>query len=505
MCGVAGLVGGGHAGWELYEALTILQHRGQDAAGIMTCKGDRLFLRKGGGLVRDLFTQAHMDRLEGSMGIAHVRYPTAGTDSFSEAQPLYVNSPFGIAIAHNGNLLNADQVAVDLFRSDHRHINTHSDSEVLLNVFAHELQRTPGLRPTPEDIFQAVRDVHRRCLGAYAVVMLIADYGLLAFRDPNGIRPLVYGERRTAKGLETLVVSESAALEVNGFEFVADLAPGEALLVLQDGRRLLHQCASNTQHRPCIFEHVYLARPDSIMDGVSVYKARLRMGERLAEKVLRVHPDHDIDVVIPVPETSCTVALPMAHMLNVKYREGLIRNRYIGRTFIMPGQQERSDSVRRKFNTVNLEVRNKNVLLVDDSIVRGTTLRKIVEMMREAGARRVYVCSASPPVRYPNVYGIDIPAAEELIAHHRTEQEIAEHFGADWLVYQDLGDLLDCGLEGNSRIQAFDASVFDGNYVTGGVDEAYLKRLGEKRSGSSRQPVLTGMSAMGSDLGLYSN
>lgn len=486
MCGVAGLVSGGRAGWELYDVLTILQHRGQDAAGIMTSDGNRLALRKGRGLVRDLFTQTHMEKLRGGLGIGHVRYPTAGTDGSSEAQPFYVNSPYGLSLAHNGNLLNTDQLAVELFSTDHRHINTSSDSEVLLNVFAHELQKTAGLKPTPDDFFSAVGAVHERCLGAYAAVMLIADYGVLAFRDPNGIRPLVYGERRSADGLETLIASESAALEITGFEFVADLEPGEALLVLKDGRRLRRQCAQSPRHRPCIFEHVYLARPDSIIDGVSVYKARLRMGERLVEKIRRRYPDNDIDVVIPVPETSCTVALPMAHALGVKYREGLVKNRYIGRTFIMPGQQVRNRSVRQKFNVVGLEVGGKNVLLVDDSIVRGTTLRKIVEMVREAGARRVYVCSASPPVRHPNVYGIDIPVAGELIAHQRTEAQIAAHFGADWLVYQDLDDLLACGREGNSRIRDFDASVFDGNYVTGGVDAAYLERLSRKRNNSTR-------------------
>ena len=508
MCGVAGLVGEGRAGWELYDVLTILQHRGQDAAGIMTCDGSRLSLRKGSGLVRDLFDQTHMDRLQGNMGIGHVRYATSGTGNSLEAQPFYVNSPFGISVAHNGNLLNTDRLAIELFESDHRHINTGSDSEVLLNVFAHELQKTAGLRPTPENVFRAVSATHARCLGAYAVVMLIADYGVLAFRDPYGIRPLVYGERPgPCGGMETLVASESAALEITGFEFIDDLEPGEALLVLKDGRRLRRQCAVSPARRPCIFEHVYLARPDSIIDGVSVYQARLRMGERLVEKILRRYPDNDIDVVIPIPETSCTVALPMANLLGVEYREALVKNRYIGRTFIMQGQQERSKSVRQKFNVIRPEVKDKKVLLVDDSIVRGTTLRKIVEMVKEAGASKVYVSSASPPVRYPNVYGIDLPVAEELIAYRRTEDEIADYFGADWLVYQDLDDLLACGLEGHDHLQAFDASVFDGNYVTGGVDGAYLGRLYTSRNDQVRasMPGLVGSGKNSEMLDLHSN
>ena len=385
MCGIVGIVGKGQVNHDLYNALTVLQHRGQDAAGIVTCDGDKLNLRKSNGLVRDVFRQEHMNRLLGNMGIAHVRYPTAGTSSSAEAQPMYVNSPFGICLAHNGNLTNDEKLNEDLFRADRRHINTSSDSEVLLNVFAHELQEASSLRLDVEDVFKAVSNVHERAIGAYAVVAMIIGYGIVGFRDPNGIRPVCYGRRETDKGPEFMIASESVALDVLGFELIGDIEPGEAVYIESNGKIHKQQCARNPKHNPCIFEHVYLARPDSVIDQVSVYKARLKMGEKLADKILRHKPDHDIDVVIPIPDTSCTAALPMAHRLGVKYREGLVKNRYIGRTFIMPGQEERKKSVRRKLNTIELEFRDKVVLLVDDSIVRGTTSKQIVQMAREAG------------------------------------------------------------------------------------------------------------------------
>ena len=486
MCGIVGIVGKGEVGYDLYDALTILQHRGQDAAGIVTCEGDRVNLRKSNGLVRDVFHQGHMNKLRGNMGIAHVRYPTAGTSSSAEAQPMYVNSPFGICIAHNGNLTNEDSLNEDLFRTDRRHINTSSDSEVLLNVFAHELQNIAGMQPTPEEIFQAVERVHERAIGAYAVVLMIVGYGIVGFRDPNGIRPICYGKRQTPAGTEYMIASESVALSVAGFDLIADVEPGEAVYIQTNGRLHTQQCSRAPVYNPCIFEHVYLARPDSIIDGISVYKARLKMGEKLADKILRTYPDNDIDVVIPIPDTSCTAALPMAHRLGVKYREGLVKNRYIGRTFIMPGQQQRLKSVRQKLNTVELEFRDKNVLLVDDSIIRGTTSRQIVQMAREAGARKVYLASAAPPVRYPNVYGIDMPAACEFVAHGNTIEEIADYIGVDWLIYQDLEDLKQCALGINDQVREFDCSVFDGNYVTGGVDEEYLNRIEEKRNDSAK-------------------
>ncbi|MBT3709666.1 MAG: amidophosphoribosyltransferase, partial [Gammaproteobacteria bacterium] len=382
MCGIVGIVGKGQVNHDLYNALTVLQHRGQDAAGIVTCDGDKLNLRKSNGLVRDVFRQEHMNRLLGNMGIAHVRYPTAGTSSSAEAQPMYVNSPFGICLAHNGNLTNDEKLNEDLFRADRRHINTSSDSEVLLNVFAHELQEASSLRLDVEDVFKAVSNVHERAIGAYAVVAMIIGYGIVGFRDPNGIRPVCYGRRETDKGPEFMIASESVALDVLGFELIGDIEPGEAVYIESNGKIHKQQCARNPKHNPCIFEHVYLARPDSVIDQVSVYKARLKMGEKLADKILRHKPDHDIDVVIPIPDTSCTAALPMAHRLGVKYREGLVKNRYIGRTFIMPGQEERKKSVRRKLNTIELEFRDKVVLLVDDSIVRGTTSKQIVQMAR---------------------------------------------------------------------------------------------------------------------------
>ena len=486
MCGIVGVVGRSSVGLELYEGLSMMQHRGQDAAGIVTCAGDRLTLRKANGLVRDVFGQSHISALEGSMGIGHVRYPTAGTSSTAEAQPMYVNSPFGICMAHNGNLINADDLNEELFRSDRRHINTSSDSEVLLNVFAHELQAVAGLRLKPEDVFNAVERVHARAIGAYSALALIAGYGMVGFRDPNAIRPLIVGYRENADGPDYIMASESVVLDVLGYKEMASIKPGEAVYIEMSGRVHRKQCSSSPRYAPCIFEFVYLARPDSMIDGISVYKARLKMGEKLADKILRLHPNHDIDVVIPIPDTSTTAALPMAHRLNVKYRQGLIKNRYVGRTFIMPGQAERKRSVRRKLNTVELEFRDKNVLLVDDSIVRGTTSKQIVQLARDAGAKKVYLASAAPPVRYPNVYGIDMPAPSEFVAHKLSEEEVADYIGVDWLVYQDLEDLQECALGINPEIEMFDCSVFDGQYVTGGVDHAYLERIESVRSDAAK-------------------
>ncbi len=487
MCGVIGMLAKGPVNQAIYDGLTVLQHRGQDAAGILTSDGQRVYLRKDNGLVRDVFQARHMQALKGNLGIGHVRYPTAGCDSPAESQPFYVNSPFGLALAHNGNLTNADQLKDELFREDLRHINTGSDSEVLLNVLAHELEASARLRLTPEHIFRAVSAVHRRARGAYAVTVLIVGFGILAFRDPCGIRPLTYGRRDTDQGPEHLFASESVALDVLGYQRVRDVAPGEAMFVDLEGKVHARQCAEHPQHTPCIFEFVYMARPDSILDGIAVHKTRLRMGERLAAKLRRVWPDHDIDVVIPIPDTSRTAAQQMAEVLDLKYREGFIKNRYIGRTFIMPGQAQRRKSVRQKLNAIDLEFKGKNVLLVDDSIVRGTTSKQIIQMAREAGARKVYFASAAPPVRYPNVYGIDMPSVNELIGNGRSEEQIAEAIGADRLIYQDLQDLIDAAHEGNPRIQRFDASCFDGVYVTGDVSRDYLDHIEQLRCDESKQ------------------
>jgi len=476
MCGIAAIVSHQAVNQELYDALTVLQHRGQDAAGIVTCERGRLHLRKDNGLTRDVFTDDQMFKLKGNMGIAHVRYPTAGCTSSAEAQPFYVNSPFGLTLAHNGNLTNTEELKQALFLEDQRHINTDSDSEVLLNVFAHELQSLGKLDLSVDDIFQAVSGVHRRCRGAYAVVIMIAGVGILGFRDPHGIRPIVFGERKSEHGSEFMIASESVALDVLGFELVRDIAPGEAVFIEESGILHTQQCAESTDHCPCIFEYVYFARPDSIIDRISVYKARLRMGEKLAKKVQREWLDHDIDVVIPIPDTSRTAALQMANILGVKYREGFIKNRYIGRTFIMPGQKMREKSVKQKLNAIGLEFDGKNVLLVDDSIVRGTTSEQIIQMARDAGAKKVYFASAAPPVRYPNVYGIDMPAAHELIAHNRTEEEVCVAIGADKVIYQDLNDLIDAVRKGNQNIEHFDTSCFSKEYITGDIDDAYLER-----------------------------
>jgi amidophosphoribosyltransferase len=481
MCGIVGIVGAGAVNQTLYDALTVLQHRGQDAAGIVTAD-ERIHIRKNNGLVRDVFQRRHMLKLTGNMGIGHCRYPTAGTSSRDEAQPFYTNSPYGICLAHNGNLTNADELARLVMHEDHRYLNTTSDSEVLLNVFAHELERVDGNAPGPAQIFRAAEGIYRRCRGGYAVVALIMKAGVLGLRDPCGIRPLVVGRREVDGRCEHMLASESVALDVAGFELLRDVRPGEAVYIDLDGQLHTQQCVPPERHSPCIFEYVYFARPDSIIDNISVYKARLRMGEAIADRIIRLRPDHDIDVVIPVPDTSRTSALPLAYRLGVKYREGFIKNRYIGRTFIMPGQTLREQSVRRKLNAIDLEFRKKNVLIVDDSIVRGTTSRQIVEMAREAGARKVYFASAAPPVRYPNVYGIDMPAASELIAHGRSEQEVQEYIGADWLIYQSLDDLVRAVKHDNAAISEFDTSCFSGEYVTGDVTPEYLHKIEAERS-----------------------
>ncbi|WP_111496047.1 amidophosphoribosyltransferase [Marinobacter bohaiensis] len=505
MCGIVGIVSTSNVNQTLYDALTVLQHRGQDAAGIVTFQDERFYLRKDNGLVRDVFRTRHMRRLVGNVGIGHVRYPTAGSSSSAEAQPFYVNSPYGITLAHNGNLTNADELSQDLFRTDLRHINTNSDSEVLLNVFAHELQKQGKLVPTKDEIFAAVSAVHERCRGAYAVIAMITGYGIVGFRDPKGIRPACFGVRETEAGKEYMIASESVALNAAGFKLVRDIEPGEAVYIETDGTLYNQQCAKDPHLIPCIFEHVYFARPDTILDKVSVYKARLRMGETLADKVLRERPDHDIDVVMPIPDTSRTSAIQMAHRLGVKFREGFIKNRYIGRTFIMPGQKMRKKSVRQKLNPIDLEFKDKNVLLVDDSIVRGTTCEEIVQMARDAGARKVYFASAAPPVRYPNVYGIDMPAASELIAHDRSIEEIQDMIGADWLVYQDLDDLITCVNDVNPEIEAWECSVFDGKYVTGDIDAAYLANLESQRSESSRAKKSTAMSTENGIIDLHND
>ena len=487
MCGVVGIAGKSPVNQMLFDALTMLQHRGQDAAGIVTCDEGRLFLRKDNGMVRDVFHTRHMRALKGNYGIGHVRYPTAGSSSSAEAQPFYVNSPYGITLAHNGNLTNAEEIHDDLFKTDLRHMNTDSDSEVLLNVLAHELQKHGKLVPTSEDIFHAVTRVHERCKGAYGVVAMITGQGLVGFRDPNGIRPLIYGSRETEQGMEYIIASESVAITALGFKVERDILPGEAVFIDLEGNFFTKQCAANAEYRPCIFEYVYFARPDAIIDGISVYKARLKMGEKLAQKILREWgEEHDIDVVIPIPDTSRTSALELANMLGVKFREGFMKNRYIGRTFIMPGQQLRKKSVRQKLNPVELEFKGKNVLLVDDSIVRGTTCNEIIQMARDSGAKKVFFASAAPMVKYPNVYGIDMPAKSELIASGRSVEEIREIIGADRLIFQDLEDLKDAVRTTKvPDVKDFDCSVFDGIYVSGGIDAQYLDDLQQKRSDSA--------------------
>jgi len=483
MCGIIGIVSHTAVNQLLYDGLIALQHRGQDAAGIVTGKGNALHMHKGRGMVRDVFRTRNMRDLVGNLGIAHTRYPTAGSaDNPQESQPFYVNSPFGIVLAHNGNLTNTEALREELSRLDFRHLNTNSDTEVLLNIFAYELERIVRDRPMDiEAIFAAVSCVHQRCRGAYAVVALIAGWGLLAFRDPYGIRPLIIGRTENLGGPEYVVTSESVAVDTVGFETLRDVAPGEAIFITQAGEMHARQCAASARLNPCIFEFVYLARPDSVIDGASVYEARLHMGEELAEKIRHIPEAQDIDVVIPIPDSSRPYALELANQLGLKYREGFVKNRYIGRTFIMPGQAIRQQSVRQKLNTIDVEFRDKVVLLVDDSIVRGTTSNRIVQMARNAGARKVYFASASPPVRYQNVYGIDMPNQEELIAHTRDEAAISREIGADLLIYQELDALKRAVTKANPKLDEFEASCFDGNYITGDVTRDYLSRVAGER------------------------
>jgi len=483
MCGILGIVARSPVNQLLYDGLLLLQHRGQDAAGIVTSERKTFHMQKGNGMVRDVFRTRNMRSLPGNMGIAHCRYPTAGSASNSaEAQPFYVNSPFGIVLGHNGNLTNSDKLKEEMFRQDLRHINTNSDSEVLLNVLAHELEKaTVKLRLDSQTIFSAVSNVHRRVRGAYAVVAMIAGHGVLAFRDPYGIRPAVIGYNETADGIEYMVSSESVAVEALGFRVLRDIVPGEAVFIDEDGNFHSQQCVESSSLNPCIFEYVYLARPDSLIDGASVYEARLHMGEKLAEKIKRQYRHLEIDVVIPIPDSSRPSALQLAAGLGVPYREGFVKNRYIGRTFIMPGQEVRMRSVRQKLNVIGMEFKGKNVLLVDDSIVRGTTSREIVTMARESGARKVFFASAAPPVRYPNVYGIDMPTRAELIAAHRSEDEVGAEIGADALIYQDLEALKDAVRMTNPKLATFETSCFDGVYVTGDVTSDYLHIIETRR------------------------
>ena len=483
MCGILGIVAHSSVNQILYDGLIALQHRGQDAAGIVTGQGNALHMHKGKGMVRDVFRTRNMRDLIGNTGIAHTRYPTAGSaDSAHESQPFYVNSPFGIVLAHNGNLTNTEALREELSRLDFRHLNTNSDTEVLLNIFAYELERVVRDQPMGIDaIFAAVSGVHQRCRGAYAVVALIAGWGLLGFRDPYGIRPLIMGKGLQFGIDEYAVTSESVALDALGFETLRDVAPGEAVFVTQAGELHTRQCADSARLSPCIFEFVYLARPDSVIDGASVYEARLHMGEELAEKIRLMPEAQDIDVVIPIPDSSRPYALELANSLGLKYREGFVKDRYVGRTFIMPGQAIRQKSVRQKLNTIDVEFKDKVVLLVDDSIVRGTTSNRIVQMARDAGARKVYFASASPPVRFQNVYGIDMPNQEELIAHTRDESEIRHEIGADLLIYQELDALKRAVTRANPALTEFEASCFDGNYITGDVTRAYLSRVAGER------------------------
>ncbi|MFO4669417.1 amidophosphoribosyltransferase [Vibrio cholerae] len=485
MCGIVGIVGTTPVNQSIYDALTVLQHRGQDAAGICTIESNRFRLRKANGLVRDVFEAKHMQRLQGNVGIGHVRYPTAGSSSASEAQPFYVNSPFGITLAHNGNLTNANQVRQKLFEKDRRHVNTTSDSEVLLNVLAHEIDTVKG-NVTADDVFRAISNVHRTIRGAYAVAAMIIGHGMIAFRDPHGIRPLCLGKREVNGQLEYMVASESVALDAVGFDFVRDVAPGEAIYATFDGELYTKQCADNPALNPCIFEFVYFARPDSFIDKISVYSARVEMGKRLGERIKNDYSDLDIDVVIPIPETSCDIALQIAQAIDKPYRQGFVKNRYVGRTFIMPGQQQRKKSVRRKLNAIRSEFKDKNVLLVDDSIVRGTTSEQIIEMARDSGAKKVYIVSAAPEIRFPNVYGIDMPSANELIAHGRDNDAICEQIGADALIFQTLEDLVEAVRCGNPDIVKFEASVFNGEYVTGDIDQQYLDFLESMRSDDAK-------------------
>ena len=506
MCGIVGIVSKSPVNQLLYDGLSVLQHRGQDAAGIVTADGRTFHMHKDRGLVRDVFRTRDMRGLTGHIGIGHCRYPTAGSAaSAAESQPFYVNSPFGVVLGHNGNLVNTAELQRELFQDDLRHVNTNSDSEVLLNVLAHELTLAAhGNRLDPDAIFNAVAGVHRRARGAYAIVAMIAGYGLLAFRDPHGIRPLIIGKNESANGVEFMVASESVAVDTLGFDIMRDVAPGEAILIDPSGNFFSRQCAPNAGLHPCIFEYVYLARPDSVIDGISVYETRSLMGRSLAEKIKREQPHLAIDVVIPIPDTSRPSAVEVAQVLGVKYREGFIKNRYIGRTFIMPGQEQRRKSVRQKLNAMAVEFKGKNVLLVDDSIVRGTTSREIVQMARDCGAKKVYFASAAPPVRFPNVYGIDMPSRAELIATGRNVAQIAEAIGADAVFYQDLADLIGDVRSCNPAIMRFDASCFDGAYITGGVSDEYLAGIEANRNDGETAggPVEEGSTTHQLDLGL---
>ena len=482
MCGIVGVVSSAPVNQLIYDALLLLQHRGQDAAGIVTQQERKFFMHKAKGMVRDVFRTRNMRALPGTAGLGQVRYPTAGNAySEEEAQPFYVNAPFGIVLVHNGNLTNAQELKAELFSTDHRHINTESDSEVLLNVFAHELEKsTRGVPLQPEDVFTAVRNVHRRVRGSYAVIALIAGHGVLAFRDPFGIRPLSMGR---SKDGTVMVASESVSLEGTGHVFERHVAPGEAVFIDLEGKVHAQQCADSPKLFPCIFEFVYLARPDSVMDGISVYQARLNLGETLAKRVVSTVPPNEIDVIIPIPESSRPSATQLAHLLGIPYREGFVKNRYVGRTFIMPGQGVRKKSVRQKLNVIASEFKGRNVLLVDDSIVRGTTSREIVQMARDAGAKKVYLASAAPPVRFPNVYGIDMPTSKELVAHGRTIEEVRQIIGCDALIYQDVEGMKRAIGSLNPKLDGFDASCFDGVYVTGDINADDIARINEARIG----------------------
>ena len=483
MCGVVGIVSKNEVASDLYEALTVIQHRGQDAAGIATSEEKRVNSRKQLGLVREVFREHHIQSLVGKIGIAHVRYPTAGGASRELAQPMYVNSPYGISIVHNGNLVNTGSLCEELAETDRRHLNTNSDSEVILNIFAHELQQIGGVQPSKKEIFGAVTRMQSRLSGAYSIIIMINDVGLVAVRDPHGIRPLILGKRdEDLMGAEYMIASESAAIDALDFKIIDDLAAGEAVFISKEGKMSRSNYQQSVKHSPCIFEYVYLARPDSVIDKVSVHKARQRMGTYLGEKILSLYPEHEIDVVIPIPESSTTSANEVAKKLGLPYREGFVKNRYIGRTFIMPKQEMRRKSVKRKLNPITMEFEGKNVLLVDDSIVRGTTSKQIVEMARDAGAKKVFFASAAPPIRFQNVYGIDMAATSELIAHQKDENQIADYIGADWLVYQDLEDLIRSAKEGNKDIENFETSIFDGKYLDDQVSSEYLENLEVMRS-----------------------
>ncbi len=498
MCGIIGIVcsPGAQVSSSVYDGLIVLQHRGQDAAGIVTSDSDNICHRRANGLVRDVFLERHMEKLVGSMGIGHVRYPTAGSNSSAEAQPFYTNTPFGVSLAHNGNLNNTPDIISGLLEYDHRRINTSSDSEALLNLFAAEIQRSVNGRPGgmdalgEDDIFRAVERTHLRADGSYSVVCLITGWGMVAFRDPHGIRPLYMGKRENGSFTERLVSSESVVCQSIGFEMDRDIDPGEAVIVKMDGRIISKACHPKLVHTPCVFEHVYFARPDSVIDGISVHKARLRMGESLAKRIANSLQEHEIDAVIPVPDSGRIAALGLSSSLGIPYREGFVKNRYIGRTFIMPGQKMRKDSVRKKLNTIDDEFEGKTVLIVDDSIVRGNTSRRIVQMARDAGASRVLFASSSPPIIHPNVYGIDMPARKEYVAYGKTNEEICDSIGADWLIYQELEDLVEaCTGAGENSLANFDCSCFNGVYVTGGVTEEYLSRIEQIRSDSEKDQV----------------